>query len=147
MKVVFVKNSPKEGMIGDVKEVSDGYARNYLIPQGLALPANESNVAQATSGQKKKEKEAALSLGKVKKLVARLNMAEVRINKKANEQGTIFAAVTEDDICKKLVKQNIKVDAKHLKLIQHIKEIGEHKVGVSLDYGLSAKIKVIVGKE
>lgn len=147
MKIVCTKNNFKGiniGDAGDVKEVADGYAQNFLFPKGLALPATKKNIDKVKSGKKKKEKESVLSLIKTEKLAKQIGGLEINFKEKANEKGTLFAAISEKEFCRELEKKNIKVSPKNLKLNQHIKEVGEHEVVVGLNHGLEAKVNVVV---
>jgi large subunit ribosomal protein L9 len=147
MKVVFLKNYKKGGEMGEIKEVADGYAQNFLIPKGLALPATPNNIAKAQSNKKQKEKEATLDLIKAERLAESLEGIEVRLKEKANEKGVLFAAVSEKEVAEALKKEGIKVDPKHIKLDKHIKKVGDHEIVVGLDHGLEARIRIIVEKE
>ncbi|MFH1188030.1 MAG: 50S ribosomal protein L9 [bacterium] len=144
MKVVYIKNISKTISAGDIKEVADGYAQNFLLPKGLALPATEENINKVKSGKKRKEKESVLSLVKTEKLAKQLDGLEINFKENANEKGTLFAAISEKELCRGLEKMNIKVNPKNLKLKQHIKEIGQHEVVVELNHGLEARVNVSV---
>lgn len=147
MKVVYTKNNNKGINAGEVKEVADGYAQNFLLPKGLALPATEENINKVKSGKKRKEKEFVLSMAKTEKLAKQLDGLEINFKENANEKGTLFAAISEKEFCRELEKRNIKVNPKNLKLNQRIKEVGQHEVIVELNHGLGAKVNVAVERK
>lgn len=147
MKVVFLKHVPQIGEQGEVKEVADGYAKNFLIPQKLALPASQNNIEQINSVKRQKEKNATMDLIKAEKLASRLEGMELIIKTKANDKGKLFGAIAETEISAALKKKSIKLDLKHFKINKHLKEVGEHEILISLDHGLEAVIKVIVEAE
>lgn len=144
MKIVYTKNISKGINAGDVKEVADGYAQNCLFPKGLALPATQDNINKVKSGKNRREKETVLSLVKTEKLVKKLDGLELNFKEKANEKGTLFAAISEKEFCRELEKNDIKINPKNLKLNQHIKEVGEHEVVVNLNHGLEARVRVVI---
>lgn len=148
MKVLLVKDVKSQGKAGDIINVSDGYARNFLIPNGLAKMANAENInaakikAGAEIHKKEVEKqEAVAKANDMEGLV--LNMAV-----KCGENGRIFGAVTAKEISAELKKQkNIDVDKKKLVLKENIKDVGEYTVQVKLYANVSANIKVIIKAE
>jgi large subunit ribosomal protein L9 len=144
MKVVLIKNIPNVGNKGEVKEVSDGYAQNFLIAKNLAMPATKTNIDKVTAEKKKNEQKGILSFGKVKKLMNKLKGLELTISAKANEKGTLFAGIGEKEVYGALKDLNIVIDLKHFKLDKHIKELGRHDIVIKLDHGLEAKVRVLV---
>lgn len=144
MKIILIKNHTKIGKIGDIKEVSAGYAQNFLFPQGLALVATVNNVNKIKARQSKKEQEFVVVTKKTNNFVSEIDGIKITVKAKANPQGTLFAAVSPKDVTAVLDKKGIKIAGQHLKLNKHIKEVGEHDLVISLDHGLEAKIKVIV---
>lgn len=144
MKVVYTKNISKGINAGEIKEVADGYAQNFLFPKSLALPATKENINKINSEKKRREKNSVLDLIKTEKLAKQIEGLEIRFKEKANEKGTLFAAISEKELCREFEKKNIKINFKNFKLNKHIKEIGEHEVIVSLNHGLEAKVNVAV---
>jgi large subunit ribosomal protein L9 len=146
MKIIYIKNTPKGGKIGEIKEVSNGYAQNFLIPQKIAIQATKQNIYKTQKSRQKKEKDSIVNIKKTKNLTKQLAGVEIRLKEKANEKGTLFAAISEKEICRKLEKQDIKINYKNLKLSKHIKEIGEHEVEAELNHSAPIKIKIIIEK-
>ncbi len=137
MKVILQKDIPNLGDAGDIKEVSPGYARNFLLPRKLVIVANESS-KKAIDHQKKlvrikKEKRRKQS----EKLAESITGLELQIAVQVGEEGKLFGSVTAMDIAKKLKEKGFEID----------KQEGEHTVKIKLDEGQAPTIKIIVGKE
>jgi large subunit ribosomal protein L9 len=147
VEVVLKDNLEHLGSIGDVVRVRRGYARNYLLPRGLAVMATRGNVRQI-------EHEKAVQAHRVSKLrdaqktvVQQLEEVTVMVAKEASEKGKLFGSVTSNDILEGLKAKGVEADIDKRKLImpdQPIKEVGSYEVGVKLPYGLRATIKVEV---
>lgn len=147
MKVVYTKNISKAISASEIKEVADGYAQNFLFPKGLALPATKENINKINSKKKRREKNSVLDLAKTEKLARQIKGLEINFKENANEKGTLFASISEKEVCRELEKNNIKINPKNFKLNQHIKEVGEHEVVVGLNHGLEAKVTIVVEKK
>lgn len=147
MKVILQKDIPSLGEAGDVKEVSKGYARNFLLPKKLVIPADAST-QKAVEHQKKliaikKEKRKKAS----QKLSEALTSVEVEIGAQVGEEDRLFGSVTTMDITKKLKQMGYEIDRRKIHLDEPIKKLGIYEVGIKLDEGLTAKVKVTVTKE
>lgn len=147
MKVVLTKRVEGLGLEGDVVTVKDGYARNYLIPKGLALEATEGNI-KALEQKKKtyelkviKKKEEALRL---KELIEKTNLV---IKRKTQEEGKIFGSVTSTDIAEALAKKGFQVDRKKILLERPIKALGEYQIPIKLFPQIEARINIVVEPE
>lgn len=130
MKIVLIKYDPKLGAIGDIKEVSDGYARNYLIPNKIAKFATEGEVAKAKLMKKRidfSKKRSKISMGS---LAERLQGYKLSIISKADENGTFFAGITADKIGESLKKLNFDIKPKQIKLDEPIKKAGNYNINV-----------------
>lgn len=144
MKVVLLSNITKLGNRWEVREVSDGYARNVLIPQGLAEPATKIAMIRANVAQQKKEKIAEESLKKVQQLASAIDGYELTIRARANENTELYASIQARQISDALVKEGYNVPTKFIKLPEPIKKLGEYTLNLVLDHGLETQIKVIV---
>ena len=145
MIVILNRDVKGTGKAGDVVKVSDGYARNMLLPRGYATEATEGNIRslekqKAVLAEKKAaEKQAA------QELAEKINATEVVIKTKAGENGKIFGSITSKDIADALKEQKkITVDKKKIQLDNPIKGIGEMTVNIKLDPEVTAKLKVSV---
>jgi len=132
------------GYLGDVVEVKDGYARNYLIPLGLAKPPNESNIKALADEKAKRAGERKLVREKLVKVVEAVEGAEAVLAVKANEQGHLFGSVAESDIAGNLREQGFEITDKMVQLDEHIKQVGTHEVSLKIAAELSATVSVVV---
>lgn len=145
MIVILTKDVKGHGKAGDVVKVSDGYARNLLIPKGLATEATEGNVknlekARALNEEKKREELAA-----AKVLSEKIENNKVTIKTKGGEGGRLFGSITSKDIAEALEKQqNISIDKRKFILDSPIKQTGEFEIEVKVYPEVIAKLKVAV---
>ncbi|MBP7737531.1 MAG: 50S ribosomal protein L9 [Spirochaetes bacterium] len=147
MKVILQKDIPNLGDAGDIKEVSPGYARNFLLPRKLVIVANDSS-KKAIDHQKKlvkikKEKRKKQS----EKLAESITGLELQIAVQVGEEGKLFGSVTAMDIAKKLKEKGFEIDKRKIIIETPIKQEGEYTVKIKLDEGQAPAIKIIVGKE
>jgi len=144
MKVVFLSDLPGVGQAGQVKDVAEGFARNYLLRQGLALPATPdvlANWEERKKGQVRrhaKEKESLVALAQ------RLGAMEIKLLSKAGSGQKLYGSITSADIASELSRQGIELDRRQLELPGPIKELGQHLVVVKLAPGVSAQLRVNV---
>jgi len=148
MKVIFLKDVKGQGKKGQVKEVSEGYATNFLLPRGLVRPATEGNVKtlenQAAAEQRRKdnEKEEAKQLGK------KLDELTLVMKAKAGEGGRLFGAITSKQIAETLAAtQGISIDKRKIELGEPIRHMGLFQVSVKLHTEVKATLKVQVTEE
>lgn len=146
MKVILLKNVDKLGKEGEVKEVADGYARNFLIPQDLAKSATEQALREVESSAAKKMKDEQMDLAEAQKMAEQLDGRELFIKVKEKD-GTLFGSVNEKTISKALSDEDLSVGPQCVKLEEPIKEVGDYDVRLELDHGLEASIKVILVPE
>lgn len=147
MKVLLVSDIDKLGLLGDVVEVNTGYARNYLLPRGLAREATQGNI-RAIAGAKAKRSEQRLQERKaMEQAAAALSEAKVVITSKANPQGHLFGSVAGPDIAASLRGQGFAVADETVQLAEHIKEIGTRQVTIRFAEGITASVEVTVTAE
>ena len=147
MKVLLVEDVRKLGWLGDVVEVRDGYARNYLLSQGLAQPVTEANV-KAIAQEKAKRAEQRLSEQKQMEAAAlAVEGAEAVIAVKANEQGHLFGSITAKDIAQNLREQGFTVADEMIQLGEHIKQTGTFQAKLKFAQDIKATISVVVVAE
>uniref|UniRef100_A0A7C4R4M1 Large ribosomal subunit protein bL9 n=1 Tax=candidate division CPR3 bacterium TaxID=2268181 RepID=A0A7C4R4M1_UNCC3 len=133
MQVVLLKKIKTLGNPGEVKEVKRGYAINFLIPEGLALPATKGLLKEAKIRARKYEKLAVVDNSEMENLIKEIDGIELVIKAKANEKGNLFAAIKVDDIVEELVKEISKsIDEEYIKLREPIKKTGEYEVEVEV---------------
>lgn len=147
MKVILTQNVKSIGKAGELHEVSDGYARNFLFPKGLAKEAN----AQAMSELKNKESSDAFKKKKIREeaeaVKAKLDGQTIRIAAKAGSGGRLFGSVTAGDIADHVEKSTgCQVDKRKITMKSDIKNFGTYEVEIKLHQGISAKVIVEVGE-
>ncbi|WP_027408124.1 50S ribosomal protein L9 [Anoxybacteroides tepidamans] len=145
MKVIFLKDVKGKGKKGEIKNVADGYAQNFLFKQGLAIEATPANL-KALEAQKNKEKrQAEEELAKAKQLKERLETLTVQLSAKAGEGGRLFGSITSKQIAEALQSQHqIKVDKRKIELADAIRALGYTNVPVKLHPEVTATLKVHV---
>lgn len=145
MKVILTQDVPKVGKRLDIVEVSDGYARNYLIPRGLAMPATESSLKQREHMLRMMRQREERIAATARKLKEQLESAIVEIHVPAGKDGRLHAAVTSQEIANCLKEQfGIELDRRQIELEEPIHTVGLHNVPVDLHHGVSVKLKVRV---
>jgi large subunit ribosomal protein L9 len=145
MKVIFLKDVKGKGKKGEVKNVADGYAQNFLIKQGLAVEANQSAVSSLNAQKKKEEKMAEQELIEAKKLKEELEKVTVELTAKSGEGGRLFGSITTKQISDELAKKfNIKIDKRKMELNDAIRTLGFTKVPVKLHTEVTATLNVHV---
>lgn len=146
MRVILKQEVPNLGDAGDIVKVKPGYGRNYLIPRGLAIPANEGSLKQLEHQQrlaasiKKKQLEAA------NQKATMLATTSVTIRREAGEDDRLFGSVTNRDIAEALALEGVEVDRKAIQLEEHIRSLGLFQVPVRLHREVEATVKVYVMK-
>lgn len=146
MKVVLLENVDKLGSAGEVKNVSDGFARNYLIPKRLAQPATQQALKKVEKQLKEQVKKNEEELKENQKIADQINKKELIIVRKAKE-GKLFGSVSEEDIVKALKKENVNISKENVSLENPIKEVGEHKVNINLEHNIEAALRIFVKEE
>ena len=145
MKVIFLKDVKGKGKKGEVKNVADGYAHNFLLKQGLAVEANPSNVSSLNAQKKKEEKLAAEELAEAKQLKAKIDEITVELTAKSGEGGRLFGSITSKQIAEELQKKHsIKIDKRKIELEDAIRSLGVTKVPVKLYPEVTATLNVHV---
>ncbi|OGT99064.1 MAG: 50S ribosomal protein L9 [Geobacteraceae bacterium GWB2_52_12] len=144
MKVILNDNIDTLGHIGDIVKVAPGYARNYLLPKGLAVEATEKN-AKALDHLKRQmayKKDKALETAKL--LVSKLEALTINLTHQAGEEGKLFGSVTNMEIAAFLKDNGFDIDRKKIVLAEPIKQVGEYTVSVKAFPEITAKLKVTV---
>ncbi len=147
MKVIILKEKGGLGKVGDVKEVADGYARNFLIPEGIAKPATEGAEKEIEILKEAQAKKSEEELKSAEESAEGLEGMSIEIFAKADESGKLFAAISQADISKALEENGFKVEKSKINIAEPIKEVGEYEVMISLDHGLEARVEVVVVRE
>ena len=148
MKVLLIKDVKSLGKKGEIKDVKDGYGRNFLIGKGFALHATNEVLKKYEADQKRKAKEEADELARLKDIEKKLADLKLVIKRKLGANGSLFGAVTKDEIAQELKNQNdIDIDKKTIEIDKAIKMTGNFEISVKLGHGIHAKLNVdIVGE-
>ena len=147
MKVILQQDVPNQGKKGELVNVSDGYARNYLFPRKLAFEASAGALRAYEQEEKAKKDKQVKDREKARAAAERLKTCTVKIHAKAGTQGRLFGAVTGQEIADALKEQfGLDVDRHKLVLEEHIKTYGVHPVKVKLGHEVSTMIQVEVGE-
>jgi large subunit ribosomal protein L9 len=147
MELILRENVQNLGKAGDLVRVKPGYARNFLLPRGLAYEATEGNKKRIASEQKAKSARAEHERAEAQALAGRLGQASVTLTGKAGEEGKLFGSITAQDIAGALEAQGFTVDRRKLDLDQPIKTLGFHTVAVRLHPDVQAEVRVNVVAE
>ena len=145
MKVLFKRDVPDVAKAGQVKEVADGYARNFLIPRGLAVAASAGALKQVAEIEAVAARHAADEQQGAQNLRQRLEAQPIVIEAKAGSQGRLYGSVTGADVASAIQKQiGASVDRHNLEMPDHIRNIGSYQVSVRLHRAVSATVTVEV---
>ena len=148
MKVILLEDVKGSGKKGDVINVSDGYARNFLFPKKLAKQATSSAVHEIEVKKESKRLKEQEQRDRAEKLASGIEEMSVTIYAKTGESDRLFGSISTADIAKALKKEyDIDVDKKKISLNDHIKVLGEYQAKVKLYAGVSANLKVIITKK
>ena len=147
MKVILLKNVDKLGRAGEVKEVAEGYGRNFLIPRGLARLATVGAVSETETRARAAVEKAAHEEKRLKKLAKELSGVEIKIAAKVGEGGKLYGSVGVEEIAIVLKRKGFVIDKDQIKLDKPIKDVGGHEIVVKLEEGLEAKVYVRITEE
>ena len=145
LKIILQKEVDKLGVPGDVVTVADGYARNYLVPRGLAVPASKGAVRHAETLRRAHDERTAKARKEAEELAERLRATTLRVRVKAGEDGKLFGSVTAHDLAEEIERQSGEsLDRRLVHLDEPIRSLGTHEVHVRLHPEVTATIAVEV---
>jgi large subunit ribosomal protein L9 len=148
MKVILKQNVPSLGRAGDLVKVNDGYARNLLIPKGLAVEADDKNIKAFELAKKNILQKVQKEKAGAQDLDSRLSQVTLTIPRKVGDQHKIFGSVTSKDIESALAEKGFDIDRKMIVHDEQIKHLGEFKVRIKLHSGIETEIKVnVIGED
>ncbi len=148
MKIILKQDVPNLGQEGDVEEVADGYARNYLIPQGMALKATPGALKDLEHRQKVQANKHQRMKKSAETMARRLTAQTVTFEVKTGETGKLYGSITNADIAEALgEKMGEEIDRRDISLSEPIREVGEHFVPVHLMEDVEPQIRVVVKPE
>jgi large subunit ribosomal protein L9 len=144
MEVILREDVAHLGHIGDVVRVKPGFARNYLLPRGLAVVADKRNLGQLEHDRRVTADKRERALRASKTLAEKLAAARVVIKARAGEEGKLFGSVTNIDVERGLAEQGLAIERRRIRLDDPIKSVGEHRVTIHLSVGVDAEVTVVV---
>lgn len=145
MKVILTADVKGKGYIGDIVKVSDGYARNFLLPKGLAKEATTHNLNVAKQQAQANEKRRMLERLSAEEAASKLSGIKVVVAEKVGETGRLFGSVTSAEVAQAILDQHgIEIDKKKIVMSEHIKDLGEFPMQIKVHAGISADITVSV---
>ena len=144
MKIILKQDVDSLGMVGQTFEVKEGFARNYLIPKGMALEATKQNIRLMESQKKNIDEKRLKAKDEAERAKQSLSELVVTIAQKVGEEDKLYGSVTSMDIADQLEKKGVALDRKRIKLDRPIKTLGEFMVPVKLHPEVTATIKVVV---
>jgi large subunit ribosomal protein L9 len=148
MKVILHREVEKLGVPGDVVDVADGYAMNYLIPRGMAAPVSKGAVRHADRLRKGHEDRVRKALTQAQELAAKLSAAPVRVKARAGGDGRLFGSITVNDLARELqARAQGSIDRRQIHLAEPIRSLGTHEVSVHLHPKVNATVTVEVVPE
>lgn len=148
MKVIFLKDVKGKGKKGEIKNVADGYAQNFLFKQGLAIEATPANLKTLEAQKNKQKREAEEELARAKQQKEQIEQLTVEISAKAGEGGRLFGSITSKQIAESLEKQHkIKIDKRKIELGDAIRALGYTNVPIKLHSEVTAVLKVRVTEQ
>jgi large subunit ribosomal protein L9 len=147
MKVILLDDVAAVGRRGDVRDVSDGYARNFLIPKKLALSASAGNLKNLEHIKNQQEAKAERIKGDAQGLQQRIEALTYEERRQASEEGKLFGSVTSQDIVDFLAAHGVKIERRRIHLDEPIKTLGETTVAIRLHADVTAQLRVSVVRE
>ncbi len=145
MKVILLEDVKKLGKRGEIKEVSNGYARNYLIPKKLAKIALAEEIKSLKIEQEKEKEKREKELKEIGEIAKKIDGQEIEIKEKINDKGKLYSKITDKKIIKKLAEAGYNVPKKtEVELGKEIDETGEYKAKLKFEHNLESEITIIV---
>lgn len=146
MQVIFIKDLRKQGKKGEIKTVKDGYAQNFLIRNGYAVPVNEHNLNELNNQNKKEKAQDEKNKEEATKLKEKLEKLELEFKVKTGAGDKVFGSISAKQIKEELDKKGYKIEKKQIEMNESISSLGYHNVKLNLYGNISAKVKVHVIK-
>lgn len=148
MKVLLIKDVKALGKVGEVKEVKDGYGKNFLIAKGFAKPATAEVLAQHAKDEQEAKANLAKEIEQLHILAKKLDNLKIVMKKKAGQNGHLFGSITKEEIAASLLSQHsIEIDKKHITDKLNIKEIGSYNLDLKLGHAIHTSLHVEIVAE
>jgi large subunit ribosomal protein L9 len=147
MKVILLDDVAKVGRRGEVRDVSDGYARNFLIPKKLALTATPGNLKNLSQIKTQQDTKAQRIKADAEALGARIEGLVFEVTRQASDEGKLFGSVTSQDVVDFLANRGVAVERRRVQLDEPIKALGETAVSIRLHPEVAAQLRVIIARQ
>jgi len=148
LKIILTRDYEKLGNAGDIINVKDGFAKNFLIPNNIALFATRGNINQMEIVKKSLVKKEVKNIEDAKQVAALLTDFKITFMVNSSPEGKLYGSITNKDIAEKILEERkVDIDKKKIELVEHIKEVGEYDVEVKLYKDVKAEIKIAVISE
>jgi large subunit ribosomal protein L9 len=147
MKIILKEDIKKIGKMGQIVDVADGFARNYLVPKGLAIEANTKNIRSVEHEKKIVHEKARKLKDSAQDLSSKISAMTITIKAKAGEEGKLFGSVTTMDIAEALHNEGIEIDKKRISLEEPIKRLGSYPINIKLHPDVSVQLNIQVIEE
>ncbi len=146
MKVILLDDVPKLGRRGEVREVADGYARNYLLPQRLVLPASAANLKQLGAIKQQQEVHSQRAKAAAESQARQIEPLTFSLARQASEEGRLFGSVGVSDVAAFLAQHGVRVEKRRIGLDEPIKALGDYTIAIRLHPEVTAQLKVGVSR-
>jgi large subunit ribosomal protein L9 len=147
MKVLLTQTLDRIGIVGDVLDVSDGFARNFLLPKGIAVQPTDGNIKRLESARKDYEAKLKALREQKEKLLATLTGVEITITRNANDEGHLFGSVSKRDIADELQKAGHNISADEVKLDEPLRRVDTYMIAIQLAADLKGEIKLWIVRD
>jgi large subunit ribosomal protein L9 len=147
MKIILMEDVPALGRRGEVRDVATGYARNYLLPKKLALPATPGNLQNLEHLKRQRERVETKAREEARAAADRIAALELAVATRASEDGRLFGSVSAQDIVEFLERHRVPVEKRRVLLEEPIKALGEYQVPIRLHHDVTATLRVAVTRE
>ena len=147
MKVILKEDIKHVGKMGQIVDVADGYARNYLIPKGLVTEASTKNIKFLEHEKRIIQEKSKKIRNSVQDLASRISSLTISIKAKAGEEGKLFGSITTMDVAEALQKEGVEIDKKKISLEEPIKRLGSYTVNIKLHPDVSAPLNIQIVEE
>ncbi|MCK4860211.1 MAG: 50S ribosomal protein L9 [Candidatus Omnitrophica bacterium] len=147
MKLILLTDIPKLGKSGDIVEAKDGYARNFLIPQKIALPATPQSIKLTRQKKEREIEKEKAEKEKIGKLAEKISKISCTISAHAGDEDKLFGEITNKNIAKSLADKGIEIDRKRIKVKEPIRKLGVYDVEIKLHPDIAANLRLCVVKD
>lgn len=147
MKVILLKNVEGIGKKGEIKNAADGHARNFLIPNKLAIIATDKAIKELEKEKELEAQKAEQELQHVEEVVSQIDGLEIEVPTKVDDNGKLYGSINDQKVSQFFKDRGFDIKKNQIKILQPIKEIGEYPITITFDHGLEAEIKLIIVDE